>query len=402
MDSLNYGFRKATLSHPAEKQAYRGPVTAALISLTILASSLSLPLLLSLSTHTVALSWLTCILCAVSLALLVKKTRVLILCAVMLLVTITLTGSPVFPALIFGAAISVGAGAALFCSAKGVKMIPSLLLPVLSFVISYLITGNIVAALTSSVIYMPMAALAIASRSNLGKTARIALSGGVLTAIFILSAGDLIYSLYGELTAAAVTQALDDLVVAAVHLTEYSLNMMGNIEVTTSLLRELEAAMGVLINLSFGLVCASSLIFAYFAQAIELCAFEAFGQEHFLTGKARNMTASTVSAGVFVLAYILSFTTNASNDASLVAIVATNICIILTPLFAYMGLHTTLSLPRKQGFAGILLSGIIVIAAFVIPSEFITILALVGAFAVMIVHIDAWAKEHYGKGENNE
>jgi hypothetical protein len=29
-----------------------------------------------------------------------------------------------------------------------------------------------------------------------------------------------------------------------------------------------------------------------------------------------------------------------------------------------------------------------------------TLLALVGAFSIIIQSIDAWAKEHYGKGEN--
>jgi hypothetical protein len=31
-----------------------------------------------------------------------------------------------------------------------------------------------------------------------------------------------------------------------------------------------------------------------------------------------------------------------------------------------------------------------------------TVLALTGAFFIVIEAIDAWAKEHYSKGENNE
>ncbi len=402
MDGLNYRFRKATLSHPAANQTARGPMTSALIALTVLTSSLALPLLLLASPHAVTISWIICVLCAVSLALLVRKTRVLILCAIVLLITISLTGSPVLPAFAFGTVISVGVGAAMLCASRGRKLLLPLILPVLSFAISYLATLNIMEAIASLVIYAPVIALAVSSRADLKKTTRIALCGGVMALIVVFSAGDLIYSFYGELTVASIAHAFDDLAETIVFLIEYYLNMLGNVEVTEALLREVRVAIDTFINLSLGLVCASSLIFAYLAQAIELCAFETFGHTHLVTEKATTMTASAVSAGVFVLAHVFSFTTDASANVSFVAIVATNLYTMLAPLFIYMGLTTALELPRRHGFAGILLSGIIVIAAFTIPSSFITILALVGAFAVIIAQVDRWAKEHYGKGENNE
>jgi hypothetical protein len=403
MYGLNYRRKQnGFISSNDQKSAKHSAIIIIFIMLTLFSTSLVLPLLLLTSPITVAVSWLVCLFSIVALILLVKRLRVLILCGIVMLVLVTFTGSPVLPSLIFGSVISVGAGAALLLSSKGVKLIPCFILPALSLWISYLATGNLIASVSSLCVYIPLATLWMSGKINMKRTSCIAMCGGVLVLITICLIGDLIYSLYGKLNFQTVALAASRFSDTAVLLFKYSLDTFGEIEVTKAMLGEARAAADTLINLSFGIVSAICLVFAYLAQSTELCALEALGNGDIATENARTITASIPAATIFILAHLISFATDASSKISFAATVAMNIYIMLAPLFICTGIKTAIALPKKRVFAGILLFLALIIITFVIPSAFITVIAFVGAFGVMIAQLDAWAKEHYGKGGNNE
>ena len=160
------------------------------------------------------------------------------------------------------------------------------------------------------------------------------------------------------------------------------------------------------VNFSIGIIGAMSLISAYIAHSFQLNVFKSFGMDGYLTERATKLTVSTYAAVIFVVSHVLSYATDSFGNISLLAIVCGNLSIILLPSLLIISFKTVKYLPQRFGFLGIIILIAVIFMIFTMFShstmflQIPTLLALVGAFSIIIQSIDVWAKEHYGKGEN--
>ena len=130
---------------------------------------------------------------------------------------------------------------------------------------------------------------------------------------------------------------------------------------------------------------------------MSLAASEKIGED---VSQRNHISASLVTSLVFVGAYLISFTTNSSGNVALSAVIASNIAFMLTPCLLIVGIKAIRIIPFKLGLLGLLITIAIIIIMFLPFSSALTVLALTGAFFIVIEAIDEWAKEHYSKGEN--
>jgi hypothetical protein len=132
---------------------------------------------------------------------------------------------------------------------------------------------------------------------------------------------------------------------------------------------------------------------------MSLAAAERLGEN---VSERNHLTASLVTSLVFIGAYLISFTTSASGKVAFAAVVANNIAVMLTPCLFIIGIRSIKLMPFKLGLIGLLASIAVIIIMFLPSSSALTVLALTGALFTVVENIDAWAKEHYSKGESNE
>ena len=119
-----------------------------------------------------------------------------------------------------------------------------------------------------------------------------------------------------------------------------------------------------------------------------------------------TLTESVASALIYIVAHVLTYTTNASGGTSVAAVVGANLCYILMPLLALKGYEALKVLIEKFYLLGLIASAAIAIAIFALSSftssSVLILLALTGAFYVIIAEVEQWAKDHFEKGESNE
>ena len=114
-----------------------------------------------------------------------------------------------------------------------------------------------------------------------------------------------------------------------------------------------------------------------------------------INSKTSSVQMSTISAVLFVTAYIFSFTTDSAGNLDLVSAVAENLRIILTPGLLLAGIDAVGALLRKLRIGGLFFI-ILIIAAFMWLSDYILLLlAALGAIFIIVRAVDEWAKEHY-------
>jgi hypothetical protein len=310
---------------------------------------------------------------------------------------VSVTGSTAICATVFAPICSIAFGSAAISRKKGGGLsIP--FIAVLSFVISLLITGDPLVS-TLALIPLPTAiALGICNRKKLSKTSATIVGTVCITLTALLIIAIVIFSEYGRITIETIRTAASDLGYTLSYYTEQRIVLMGNV-ITPELRLSIAELLDSFINSLPGAVVATAFICAYICHSMSLAASERLGED---VSQRNYMTASLVTSLVFIRAYLVTFTTNASGKVSFAAIVANNIAVMLIPCLFVIGLKAIRIIPFKFGLIGLLIVIAIIIIMFLPFSSAPTVLALTGAFFIVIEAIDAWAKEHYSKGENNE
>lgn len=380
------------------------PMLLYLFFLSICGASF-LPLLLSDFPYVEFLSWLVCILSVLTVLFTVRRP---ILCVMILLPMFSffsLTGSAIPAALLIGPVISISAGAVLFCVArKGTLILAALTIPI-SYGCSALLTGNFFTATTALILYLPALALGLSTRYNVKRSITISLSAATLVIPMIAVIAFFIYVRYGALNTEAVSKAGDALSLYYVQMMEEALSTVGkvlSVNDTRALLDEAD----LLINSSPGMLTASCLVLSLIAHNTQRRILFTLGQKQYFTPEQNKMTASPEAAAIFIGAFILSYTTGASGGISLIAVVGVNLCLMLMPILVILGFDAMQHLIERYFFFGILMAAGLMISTFLLSSlastSVLNLLALIGAFYVVILHVGQWAKEHFGKGETNE
>ena len=86
--------------------------------------------------------------------------------------------------------------------------------------------------------------------------------------------------------------------------------------------------------------------------------------------------------------------------------VGTNLCLMLMLLFVVLGFDAMQHLVEKLHLIGVLVAAGLLLSTFFLSSlastSVLSLLALIGAFYVVIINIGQRATDYFGKGETNE
>lgn len=372
---------------------------ALLFSLAYLASSLCLPFLLAdIEKASYIVSWAVCILCVPILYISAKKTSHAVWLTILWFFLSAFVGSPVLPAIIFGTIISISAASSLISASGNKGPVFLAVATLLSFALTAVVTRDYLISLFSIAILIPAIILAFATKRKAWMTTAIAFSGFGLVVALIAVIIYRMYVLYGNIGLEGLLLAADSFVDAFAYYTEYALTEVQGIVITPAMSQEILSMAESYVNLAPGIIVAVCLVFAYFAHKAQKNLFFAYSIDEYIIPEMTLLTVSVPAAVIFTISYLLSFATSANGNVSIIAAIGNNICLMLMPCLILKGFAALKALPLKLGFWGILISGGLIVF-FILSPSFPSLLALLGAFFVLIVSIDRWAKDHYGKGE---
>jgi hypothetical protein len=123
--------------------------------------------------------------------------------------------------------------------------------------------------------------------------------------------------------------------------------------------------------------------------------------EKLLNSSITPISMSVISALIFIIAFVASYTTDGAGNRVMISAVADNICLILLPGLMAVGFDMMKSLPNKIGLWIAMLAWIaIIILTIITGTSFMLALAFTGAAYTVVIRIGDWAKDHYSKGEN--
>ena len=360
--------------------------------------ALPLPLLIWDSPMSELISLIVCMVCAACVVMCTKRLLFSVIAIAIASLLVSIAGSTVPCAFIFAPICSIAFGSAAIARKKGGGVLSALFIAILSFAIPLVITGSLLLSSLSLITLPTAVVLGICNRKKISKTSAT-IAGTVcitLTAVSIISLA--IFSDYGAISVEAIREAANDLGYTLSYYAENAFSAMGN-TVTPELHLVIVEISDSFINSFLGIVVALSFTGAYICQSMSLAAAEKLGED--VSGR-NYLSASLITSLVFIFAYLISFTTSASGKVAFAAVVANNISVMLTPCLFVIGIKSIKIMPFKLGLIGLLVSVAVIIIMFLPSSSALTVLALTGAFFTVVENIDAWAKEHYSKGENNE
>ena len=378
------------------------PVRSIFVSaLNLLLCSLLIPFMLSGNeTATYALSLIVCLSSTIVMFTSAKRISHAILYTITMVLFLGTVVLPLLPALLFGSVVAIGSGAALISTGKGMQRIITPIAAALAFIVSIIVCGDVLIALTAFALYLPVFALGIASRKKASVATAVISCTATLMALAALATVSVVYATCGSVSPEAINQCIDSISADLMLQTEATMKELMGLEVDEAMRNMMVTVIDYYVNISPGLIIAACTVASYIALKIEHNSLEAHGIDRLLDEHSTKLSVSVITALLFILATVLSFSIDPYNDTSIVAIVADNICLILGPALLIMTGRALRALPGKLGFIGLLIAGFITLFMILAFYAFPMIVALVGAVYVIVINVDAWAKEHYRKGDN--
>lgn len=345
-------------------------------------------------------AWAMVVTCVLFAWFLIKKIRWTFLTVLISLIFVSFSGSAIIPAIVLGAVYGTCAYSTLICACGKKNVFFPIVTPLLAYAVSLVLTLDPIRSLFSLIFMIPALALGLASLSKSDlNTSVLACTLATIVPLIVFFAIST-YSRYGSLSFEAMTNISADIRAFFEAFTEEYISFVGQTELTQSIYSEISEMVNSYVNLAPGLIVALCLSVSFVIHSLknDLLDAQGFDQEALL--KSRTLSVSAVTALVFLVAHIMSFTTDASNNTSFIAVVFGNVSFMLIPCLALTGIGAIMILPKKLGILGIIPIALLIILLFNKLSSFFILLALVGAFFVITRKIDSWAKEFYNKGDN--
>ena len=313
----------------------------------------------------------------------------------------SLSGSMVAPAIFFALLFGAATGAILLLSARNAREgILLAELPLLAFLVAWLISGNPLIALLT-LIPLPLALIGtLAVRRCKPFTAAIAAIAAVLVGTLISVAViaiaainpqnfDLLHHIptLTSLLTEAVSETVNE--VAALY-PEMAITAV----FTPTMIHNMIALM---INLSPGILIAVCLIVAYFIWRTLCTLLVALGMLPRLPRVFTTPITSAISAILFILAFLVAFFANSAYTP--VGAVAENFALILTPVFSLIGFGALFGRSAQRSCLSVLLLiGVAYLLFNNLPLAF-TLTALYGAVHALIFAYQSTKNPNNKKGE---
>lgn len=372
-----------------------------ILALTVFLTSLTFSLTVAALTNAViAVSWAACVLCAVVMFMTSKRFSHAVWKTIALALSLSLFGYPIIPALLFGSIISVGAFSSLICSANKQRALIPILLPVLSYAVSLAVTSDPLLSMAALILYLPAIPLGLTSRRGVSMISSVLSSAAVFFGISAGFVALILYAYYGSVSVDAANTLIDEYTKLFIHYSEQSFAQLGYTELDEAIKKELILSIDAYVNAAVGITMAICVCVAYAALKLQHNLFSAYGLDAYLSPKATTLKISVAASVIFAVAHVMSFALDSTNRMSITAVVCANICIALAPGLALMGIQAIKALPRRFGIKGVFIAIALVAAVILLFIASPLLLPLVGAIYVIMGAIDLWAKDFYGKGEN--
>jgi len=373
---------------------------SALFSLATVLFALALPISATQTPITDFIAWLICFAFGALVLITSRRFSSIIILSFILFFFASYAGSAASVALIVGTVAACGVYSALASQARSCNIALLAIIPAVVFSCAYALTQEIVLAVAAIAIFLPSLAMGISLRRGGNRVQSIACFSTAAITETVIAALLIIYLENGYLSFELVGRIADNFRLITIEMFTAAIEAAGETAVSADIALMIDEMAIEMTNLLVGLTCAAIITVGYFAQKIQHSLFERFELESFQNESGAPIKASAAAAIVYVVAYICSFTTGASSAPSFTAVAAGNISLILLPLLLYVGFGFLINLPKKIGALALVVWAATFIAAYLLSSSVIDILALVGAFNTLLVNIDVWAEEHYSKGED--
>lgn len=370
------------------------------MALAIVILSLPLPLAAIGSTLTKGVAWASCLVSAALTVFTSRRFSSVILVSFVFTFFISSLGDPTAVAIVYGAVISAGIFSAAIAEAKRIHLVFLISAPVIASLLSYVITDSIAVALAPAVVLLPAILLGIGSRRRMCRTHAIALFAAVSIIELLLVVSAYIYSQNGTINAEVIDHAVEYLRGGIEWSFRDAIAQVGAAELNENLLLQIREMSLTMINTLPGTVVMIFLALGFVVQKIAASLFESYDKEELLYAASEPIDASLTTALVFVAAHVLSYTSSPSSAPSFFAVASTNLSLVLLPVLLCIGFRVMGDLPKKIGFFALVAWIGAVLLANVMGESILTVLALIGAFYILFVRTDSWAKDHFAKGED--
>ena len=371
-----------------------------ILSLITVLFALAIPVSVAITPVTDFIAWLICLAFGGLIVITSRRFSRIIILAFILFFFASYMGSAVSVASIVGIVSACGVFSALVSQARGSYIAFPMLIPAIAFACAYALTLEIALAVATVAIFLPSLAMGLALRFKQSRAKSIAFFAAVAALEIVGVTLLLIYLQNGYISLELIGSIADQFRIITTEMFTAAIEAASETAVSADMLLMIDEMVLEMTNLLVGLTCASIITMGYFAQKIQHSLFERFELESLQNESGAPIAASVAAAIVYVAAYICSFTTGVSSAPSFVAVAAGNISLILLPLLLYVGFGFLIGLPKKIGFLALVVWAATFVAAYLLSSSVVDILALVGAFYTLLINIDVWAEEHYSKGED--
>lgn len=324
----------------------------------------------------------------------VKRLGIAISSCIVLFFFYSYTESPIIPALIAAVVLSLALGGFLtsICPKK-YSALTLLLIPTTYFGALGL-TGDATVSLVAIAVSAAAITLGFLQRKNTERKSIILYSSAVFILV-VTGMTALLLSSFGLLS----EKGISDLILSARDsLSEYmkslSIDMHGE-AVPAFEAEYIDLYLSQVFNLIPAIFTVSVFVIIYFAHSLQLSVYKSCDFDIMVTQKTVKINMSIYAAIIFVASYILSLSTDTAGHPDMLGTVCSNLNLILTPglfLVGFDGLRAILIKLRALGFILLLL---LCAAVFLLSSYIILIMSAIGAFYIIILAIDEWAKKHY-------
>lgn len=328
--------------------------------------------------------------------LVVKRFFVSILSAILLFFLYSYTQSPIIPAIAVSAVFMFTLGGFLssLCNKKAYALLA--LIPIVSYLGAYALTGNWLLSLVAIAPFPSMLTQGVLQKKNSERKTIILVSSALLIAM-LSGIGVLALYLTGHLHISFITSSISD---AQHALAEYmkglSFEMKGEM-IPAFEVEYVNAFVSQAFNLLPGFAVVTVFTLVYFSHTVQLEVYKNADFDLMVTPKTSKISMSVYAAGLFILAFILSLSTDTAGNPDMLSVVAGNLRLMLTPGLLLVGLDSLSAILRKLRGLGFFMLLFLFVAIFTLSDYIVLILAAIGAVYIIVTAIDAWAQNHYSK-----
>ena len=260
---------------------------------------------------------------------------------------------------------------------------------------SWALTGNLIISLASLTIYPAMLFLGFCTRLRVNRKNSIIYTSfglGLSSALLIFVAMVKHSVSLGALK--STIEGIKDSVVK--YMSEYTINTVEGPQNLFVEAEYIEEYVNGLVNILPGTAVVLIVLWAFMTQSALFSSLKKERLIEYMTSDVTEIQVSGMCAGIYLVAFVLSFTTNSEGNLMLGSVVMQNIYLALTPALAYVSISGINSFFRKRKMRpGFLL--IIPAALLVIYGILSVALAFLGATIIIISKAKKYADEPKGK-----